>query len=137
MLFRSLPPLSTLFLRVINRLLTYVKNGWLYYAIAWKVNRMFNRVASTIVPSPDDYREQLVIKIHRRAYRFYKPMLYKGNVTLFVRTPTFWVKNEWHLHWRTWITGQFTAVQIPGDHMNLLEEPQVKEIAQRILDILK
>ena len=38
--------------------------------------------------------------------------------------------------WRHWISGNFSVINVPGDHLNLMSDPNVGTVAAIILDIL-
>ena len=77
-----------------------------------------------------ELRDQLV--------RAYKPEPYDGAVTLFSVT-----KRPWFIRWdpmEQWnkiLTGPLEIVAIPGDHMSMLQPPQVGILADAIRAILQ
>ena len=69
--------------------------------------------------------------------RAYKPEPYDGQVTLFSAT-----HRPWYMRWdpmEQWantLTGQLNIVPIPGDHMSVLQSPQVELLAEKIEALL-
>jgi len=69
--------------------------------------------------------------------RSYKPEPYEGKVTIFEAA-----ERPWYMRWdplEPWskiLIGQLDLVQIPGDHMTMLEKPQADELARKIDELL-
>lgn len=71
-------------------------------------------------------------------FMMYKPELYDGEVVLFsVNSRTSYLRFDPMEQWSTIISGSFERIVVDGDHISLLEPPQVNQLAEKILAVLK
>jgi thioesterase domain-containing protein len=96
-------------------------------------NRWWSRVARD-ARTIERYEQEGQFKaVRSQLLRTYKPEPYKGQVTIFTAT-----HRPWYMRWdpmEQWaktLTGQLNIVPIPGDHMSVLQPPQVALLAKKI-----
>lgn len=70
------------------------------------------------------------------AIRNYEIRRYAGDAVLFKATPYAWTHRSAHEGWRDLIGGHFETLPIPGTHGDILEEPNVQELAAILSDCL-
>jgi thioesterase domain-containing protein len=71
-------------------------------------------------------------------FKMYKPELYDGEVVLFsVNSRTPYLRYDPMEQWSTIITGSFKRIEVGGDHISLLDPPQVNQLAEKILTVLR
>jgi thioesterase domain-containing protein len=76
-------------------------------------------------------------KTRNHLYQAYKPEPYAGQVTLFSATNRPWyVRWDMMENWANTLTGQLDIVSVPGNHMSMLEPPQVDLLAEKIEALL-
>jgi thioesterase domain-containing protein/glycosyltransferase involved in cell wall biosynthesis len=81
-----------------------------------------------------DLRSHLELyRAHRRALRSYQPGPYAGSIALFrtagVQTRLFPEVDEVTLGWPVLVTGRIDVQVVPGNHVTMLAEPHVRELA--------
>lgn len=82
-------------------------------------------------------RKGNVKEVKKLILRAYKPEPYDGKVTLFTATQRpFYVRSDLMEQWTNIFTGPFEIIPIRGDHMSILEPPQVTLLADKILSML-
>lgn len=121
-----------------NRLSFYFKDGRLFHALRWKLQIALGRYVFYRVGRVQRRRLETVRHHHRQAYDIYHAPDYDGDLVLLrsADSAAFQDKN-WHLRWAELTTGRFTHDTIPSTHANLLEEPYVQTLAEKISHILQ
>lgn len=63
----------------------------------------------------------------------YRPVPYEGNVVVMLASDTnFEGPAAWRAPWREAVKGKLEFFEVPGDHRNMLQEPQVDVLAERL-----
>ncbi len=70
------------------------------------------------------------------AVRSYHPKPYDGDAVLFKAEPYAWMAADAHEGWQTLIGGTLEIRSVPGQHDDLLEEPNVRDLARALSDCL-
>jgi len=74
-------------------------------------------------------------RLHRHTWRTYRPPIgdYLGSLLLFraTRTVPFYFDSP-TLGWENYIGGSVDVHNVPGDHLSIMEEPHIQEIADRL-----
>jgi amino acid adenylation domain-containing protein len=75
-------------------------------------------------------------QINFAAVKDYEPQTYSGNVTLFLASD---LTADYDLHdgWRELVGGDVEAHEIPGNHINIINEPHVRALAERLKTCLQ
>jgi amino acid adenylation domain-containing protein len=70
-------------------------------------------------------------QINFTAVKDYVPQAYSGNVTLFLASD---LTADYDLHdgWRELVTGDIEVHEIPGNHINIIKEPHVGALAEKL-----
>jgi len=90
-------------------------------------------------PAVEDKRRDLFesrVQYFREALISYRPAPYDGDVLLFVardaiRPPGFIIDDS--LGWEKYVKGKLTIRSLPGDHEDILREPNVRTVAKTII----
>src|SRR5258706_8125031 len=74
-------------------------------------------------------------EINFAAVKDYVPQTFAGDVTLFLATD---LTADYDLHdgWRELVEGIIEVHEISGNHINIIKEPHVRELAERLRDCL-
>jgi thioesterase domain-containing protein/acyl carrier protein len=109
----------------LQEMINDLKNLWWQTTIDW--NRRLHRGRLR------DFRQVLFM-----AEKFYRPRLYDGDVaafrcTQYRATPY----QDRHGGWRDFVTGSLEVYEIPGDHMGILDEPNVQLLAEKLANCLR
>jgi thioesterase domain-containing protein len=67
----------------------------------------------------------------------YTPQVYPGRITLFRSSAT--ASNpakDWHMYWSQYATGGLECYVIPGTHVSILREPDVRALAEQLRNCL-
>lgn len=75
-----------------------------------------------------------VQEANKVANRHYSPRLYGGRITFF--EPTRGRNGVTSLEWSPWAAEGMEVIAIPGDHRSILEEPEVRVLAEEINRVL-
>jgi amino acid adenylation domain-containing protein len=67
----------------------------------------------------------------------YLPQTYDGHVTLFWACEDLRASNDPVACWRALAVGGLEVQKIPGDHLNIIKEPHVAELANKLTDCLQ
>jgi len=81
-----------------------------------------------------------VFKSNLKAMMDYRPQPYPGKATLLFaeEKPQFIeVARDPYLGWGAYVQGGVEVVRIPGDHVHMLQEPNVRIVAERLLERLE
>jgi len=82
-------------------------------------------------------KQQILIRTQIRAIDIYKPRIFFGNITLFsTGLDSEFYPGDPARGWNSCITGKTNAIDIPGDHITLHEEPLGQVTAKKIEDSL-
>ncbi len=80
-------------------------------------------------PLPVSVRSPYILTVYRRALRNYVPRQYTGPVVLFKSES----RPDIYLHhWRKYLLGEITLHDLPGNHMQLREEPYIHLWAEEL-----
>jgi aspartate racemase len=93
------------------------------YRRAYKIYRRYGR------PLPPALRN--IEEINFAAVKDYQPRTYFGDVTLFLASD---LTADYDLHdgWRELVQGDVETYEIPGNHINIIKEPHVGALAERL-----
>jgi thioesterase domain-containing protein len=78
--------------------------------------------------------------VHRACYeaeRHYQLGPYPGRVTLFRATESLTTSSDPHARWRDLATGGLEIQEVPGHHGDIIVEPQVRILAEKLRDSLE
>lgn len=78
-----------------------------------------------------------VTEFNSLAAHRYVPQAYDGRVTLFWASGDLRGSNDLVAGWRALATGGMEVQEIPGDHLNIIKEPHVAELANKLTDCLQ
>lgn len=115
------------FLRLdLKEKLTYVKERW---------GRRF--YSDNTPPLPEACYESPLHEAHMQANRDYVPQVYAGRAILFRVTEPVEEWLEWHsvdpqLGWGRVVAGGLETYEIPGNHLNMFNEPYVQVLAEKL-----
>lgn len=86
-------------------------------------------------PLPHNLRGREVKRAHYRALRVYRPDPYTGDIVLFraSKQPGAWSGLQC-LGWNEYVSGTIEVIKVPGNHGNLIEQP---ELPQRLREVLQ
>jgi amino acid adenylation domain-containing protein len=92
-------------------------------------------LVDNVSPIPQDYQTLMVKQF--QAYELYQPSPYQGRVTLF-RTPRqpLFCSYDPYLEWEKLAKGGVELIMIEGSHRNILFEPFVKVLAEKLKSAL-
>ena len=70
-------------------------------------------------------------EINFAAVKDYEPQMYPGNVTLFLASD---LTADYDLHdgWRELVQGDIDTHEIPGNHINIIKDPHVRPLAEKL-----
>src|SRR6266446_153444 len=90
-------------------------------------NRLQVWIARNLLPV--SVRSPYILNVYRRALRNYVPRQYTGRVVLFKgeSRPDIYLH-----HWRKYLLGEITIHDLPGNHMQLREEPYIHLWAEKL-----
>jgi len=93
------------------------------YRRAYKI---YKRVGRPLPPVLKNIEE-----INFTAVKDYVPQTYSGDVTLFLASD---LTADYDLHegWRELVAGEIEAHEIPGNHINIIKEPHVGALAEKL-----
>jgi amino acid adenylation domain-containing protein len=84
------------------------------------------------------YRVEVLDKFHIKAKRKYKPISYNGRVIIFkAMQKSFGISSDPYLGWGRLINGEPEVSEVPGLHENIIDEPWVKVLAEKLNDSLE
>jgi aspartate racemase len=116
-------------LRYVGRKLGYVpaKAKHRLYRRAYKLYQKFGKPLPPVL--------QNIEEINFAAVKDYEPQIYSGDVALFLASD---LTASYDLHdgWRELVRGQIVTHEISGDHMNIVKEPHVGEVAEKLRTML-
>jgi thioesterase domain-containing protein len=93
------------------------------YRRAYKMYRKFGKPLPTVL--------QNIEEINFAAVKDYEPQVYSGDVTLFLATDLT-ADYDSKDGWRELVQGQIETHEIPGNHLNMIKEPGVSVLAERL-----
>jgi thioesterase domain-containing protein len=110
-----------------TEVLRYIKSSLIRFTNRWK-----SRIVNKREIKKSQEKEQFM-NIRYSLWKAYKPKPYAGDVTLFsVSHPDGNPMEQWA---NTFI-GQFDIVTVPGDHVSMLNQPNVASLAEEIKALL-
>jgi len=93
------------------------------YRRAYKLYQKFGRPLPTVL--------QNIEQINFSAVKDYEPQVYSGDVTLFLATDLT-ADYDSKDGWRELVKGQINTHEIPGNHLNIIKEPGVRTLAEKL-----
>ena len=98
------------------------------YRRAYKIYRKIGKPLPAVL--------QNIEQINFAAVKDYEPRVYRGDVTLFLAND---LTSDYDLHegWQQLARGRVETHEIPGDHLNIIKEPHVGELARELRDALE
>ncbi len=91
------------------------------------------RLHQIVAPSALDHWERTKIA-HRLAYERYRPGPYCGRVALFrADEHPLHIDPDGAMGWRRFARGDLRVIDVPGDHLTMLEEPHVQALSQALV----
>ncbi len=98
------------------------------YRRAYKI---YKKIGKPLPPALKNIEE-----INFAAVKDYVPQTFAGDVTLFLATD---LTADYDLHdgWRELVEGRIEAHEITGNHINIIKEPHVQELAEKLRDCLE
>src|ERR1051325_9240146 len=93
------------------------------YRRAYKLYRQFGKPLPPVL--------QNIEEINFAAVKDYEPQVYAGDVTLFLATDLTADYDSKDV-WRELVQGQIETYEIPGNHLNMIKEPGVCVLAERL-----
>jgi len=85
-------------------------------------------------PLPQTFRD--VKEFNSLAVREYKPQVYDGKVTLFWASADLRASIDLVEGWRALAGGGIDVHEIPGSHLDIVKEPHVQQLAEKLSDCL-
>jgi len=109
--------------KVVLRLLRHRVLQWLCGVCLKSDRRLPERLRTFYI------NEVLFRKVYRLSGREYRPAVYKGDVVL--------IRSEMNdeapeSFWSRLVTGEFKVIDVPGNHLSMLEEPNVAALADHL-----
>jgi thioesterase domain-containing protein len=120
--------------------------GWAQRRLRWELERLMRLVRPALrEQSPAEFRSELIEAAFREALEHYRVPLYPGKLVLF-RPPldsahplpggrmasAARVIVDAHNHWKPFVAGGIDVHVVPGDHDNMVLEPNVRVLAQKL-----
>jgi thioesterase domain-containing protein len=101
------------------------------FKLYWSGYKIYQRVGR---PLPAALKN--VEQINFAAVREFVPRTFAGDVTLFVATD---LTADFDLHqgWRELVEGRIETHEITGNHMNMIKEPHVRRLAEKLKSCLE
>lgn len=115
------PPQRSIAQRVARKVSAHAR------ALRLRAGALLERVRET----PNDRILRRVREGNIRAWTRYQPRWYPGTVTL-IRSEGYGFQQDWHVETWSKLAATLEAFVVPGDHSNLLHEPHVEHLAERI-----
>jgi len=114
----------------------YLRNKFRYapdkikHKLYRRAYKIYKRVGRPLPPVLKNIEE-----INFTAVKDYVPQTYSGNVMLFLASD---LTADYDLHdgWRELVAGEIEAHEIPGDHINIIKEPHVGALAEKLRSCL-
>jgi amino acid adenylation domain-containing protein len=93
------------------------------YSGAYKILKKFGNPLPAVL--------QNIEEINFIAVKEYEPQIYSGDITLFLASD---LTSDYDLRdgWRELVRGRIDAHEIPGNHLNIIKEPHVRELAEKL-----
>jgi amino acid adenylation domain-containing protein len=97
------------------------------YRRCYKIYKRFGRPLPPVLKNIEE--------INFAAVKDYEPQTYAGDVTLFLASD---LTADYDLHdgWRELVHGRIDTLEIPGNHINIIKEPHVGELAEQLQSCL-
>jgi thioesterase domain-containing protein len=133
LLGRSFFHVSKLLKLSIKEQLDYLWGRFWWHLTEGKLNFGYKMYLRYIMRSVQDLRHLEILAANHQARDGYIPQSYPGQLTLFQATERpQGFDNEPGLGWSHWVTGGVEYYEIPGFHLNMMEEPQVRLVAEKL-----
>jgi aspartate racemase len=118
---------------VVHRLRHFYRDGRLRHALAWQLKIAMNRFLLRRVGSAQVRSTEEVRAAHHRAHRLYEGGVISSDVVLIRSAETLALEDRsWFLHWEAMTTGAMHLDDVIGTHANLLEQPYVIDLADKM-----
>ena len=118
---------------ILGRLRFYFSDGRLRHAMAWQARIIVNALLLRRVGTKTVKFTEEVKATHRAAYQLYEGGVINHDIALIRSEESMLLADkDWYLRWDQKTTGGFQHCRTIGTHANLLEEPYVKMLADRI-----
>jgi len=130
-------------LRKLLRLSIQDQLSYLWERLGWhltigKLSLFYKSYLRYVRQSPQDARILDVAEVNNQAARSYVPPAYPGRLTLFRATDkSAGFGNDPDMGWSKLATGGVKIYEISGSHKEIIEEPQVKGLAEKLKLCLK
>lgn len=90
-------------------------------------------VAHLVQPITNTMQEDVRVAARQRASQCYAPQPYSGSVLLFrAMERNLFEQEDYSLGWASLALGDFQIIDIPGDHLSILQDPQVQVLADHL-----
>ncbi len=98
---------------------------------------LFNKIRLKF-PYSQAYRLKSLYSLHDMAFKLYNPRPYQGRIVLFrsSKQPR-GIGQDPTLGWRDFFGGEVEFREIPGHYINILVEPSIKILAQKLKNLLE
>ncbi len=92
-----------------------------------------NRAAGGPSRVSAEVQHDILDEVNAQAARSYRPLPYSGTIALFRATEqAFFSEHLPDLGWAPYATGEFEVIDVPGNHLAILQEPAVSVLTQRL-----
>jgi amino acid adenylation domain-containing protein len=119
------------------------KLGYVAHKARFAPRKIKGRVWRTIYDSVQKFGRTLprvlesATEFNSLAAHRYQPQAYDGRVTLFWARDDLRASNDLVAGWRALAIGGIEVQEIPGDHLNIIKEPHVAELADKLMECLR
>jgi amino acid adenylation domain-containing protein len=152
-LFRNEATLSAAFRRAVKRTRAHIKNlkslsvndgvSYLFKKARFAPRKLKSQIWRRVFgayqrlgrPLPQTFRD--VKEFNSLAVREYAPQVYDGKVTLFWASADLRTSIDLVEGWRALAGGGIEVHEIPGSHLDIIKEPHVQELAEKLGACLK
>ncbi|MDJ0903585.1 MAG: amino acid adenylation domain-containing protein [Xenococcus sp. MO_188.B8] len=116
-------------------------SSWLNYNLKSKSQKMAFQIVKKIgLPLPLTLLNRYIEENNLQANKNYQPRFYPGKITLFQATE--WLAGEGYeidelLGWQELSGEKVEIYEVPGDHISIFEQPQVKILAEKVSTCLE
>ena len=105
-------------------------------SIRWRLRKLWYRAHGTV--SIENWqRKGEVRRVKHFLIKEYRPEPFNGNVTLFTASYAIDVTHEQLVRqWEKVVFGKLNIIPVVGDHLSIVQPPQVSELAKKILEAI-
>jgi thioesterase domain-containing protein len=97
------------------------------YRRAYKIYKKFGKPLPVVL--------QNIEEINFAAVKDYQPQIYSGDLTLFLATDLT-ADYDSKDGWRELVKGRIDTHEIPGNHLNIIKDPGVRVLAEKLRTVL-